>query len=137
MDVIYHNLDGRLPHNIILLQDNCQRECKNGKILAAVCKLKILGVVDRMTLAYPVKGHTHGPLDACGGQAVVKCSHSEFSSAMELTGIYDASFYSSCCDTQPSKSNGAFCSNEVMSFRSHRGGSLLVVIHFLGPKFLF
>ena len=46
------------------------------------------GVVDVIALAYPEKGHTHGPLDATGGQAVVKCSHSEFNSANELTDIY-------------------------------------------------
>ena len=79
-----------LPHNIMILQDNCQRECKNGKILSAIVKLKLLGIVDRISLAFPVKGHTHGPLDAVGGQAVVKCSHSEFHSADQLTSIYEA-----------------------------------------------
>ena len=59
-------------------------------MLAAVTKLKILSVVDRISLAFPVKGHTHGPLDAAGGQACVKCSNSEFDGPRELTQIYDA-----------------------------------------------
>lgn len=90
LDIVYENCGHRLPHHITILQDNCQRECKNGKMLTAVTKLKILGIVNHITLAFPCKGHTHGPLDACGGQAVVKCSNSEFSSAQELTQIYDA-----------------------------------------------
>lgn len=90
LDIVHGNCGGRLPHHIVILQDNCQRECKNGKILSAVVKLKVLDVVDHCTLAYPCKGHTHGPLDACGGQAVVKCSNSEFSTASELTNIYES-----------------------------------------------
>ena len=92
LEVVYENCGGHLPHYVTILQDNCQRECKNGKMLAAITKLKVLGVVDRIALAFPVKGHTHGPLDACGGQAVVKCSHSEFDSADELSQIYEPWF---------------------------------------------
>lgn len=86
----YPNCGNRLPHHITIFQDNCQRECKNGKILSAIVKLKLLATVDRVTLAYPFKGHTHGPLDATGGQACVKCSNSAFSSATGLVAIYDA-----------------------------------------------
>lgn len=121
LSVVYSNCDGALPHYITILQDNCQRECKNQKMLLAIIKLKILGalpsysssihlsskcsvsahglrpnqsgVVDVISLAFPQKGHTHGPLDATGGQAVVKCSNSEFSSANELTAIYAARLY--------------------------------------------
>lgn len=90
LEVIFVNCGNRLPNHICILQDNCQRECKNGKMLAAVTKLKILSIVDRISLAFPVKGHTHGPLDATGGQACVKCSNSEFNSPHELTQLYDA-----------------------------------------------
>ena len=47
-------------------------------------KLKLLGVVDHGYLDYPEKGHTHGPLDATGGQAVVKCSNEEFEVHLSL-----------------------------------------------------
>ena len=89
LDIVYDQCGNRLPHHLVILQDNCQRECKNGKILSAIVKLKVLGCVDHAVLAYPIKGHTHGPLDACGGQAVVKCSHSEFDTADQLSQIYE------------------------------------------------
>ncbi len=43
LNVVYHNCDMALPNYITILQDNCQRECKNQKMLSAIVKLKILG----------------------------------------------------------------------------------------------
>ena len=51
-------------------------------------KLVLLSVVQSVTVAFLVKGHTHSPLDAVGGQCVVKCSNHEFCDAAELVSIY-------------------------------------------------
>ena len=40
------------------------------------------------TLLFPIKGHTHGPLDGIGGHCVTRCSHMTFDSANELTHVY-------------------------------------------------
>lgn len=52
-----------------------------------------------MALCYPIKGHTHGPLDGVGGQCTVKTSLHEFSNADQLTSIYDEFLQQS--DTDP------------------------------------
>ena len=39
-------------------------------------------------MAYPENGHTHGPLDAVGGQAVTKCSNCVFHTANQLCEVY-------------------------------------------------
>ena len=88
LDIVYRSCNSSLPHHVAILQDNCSRDCKNGLLLSWCIKLKVLGVLDKISLLYPEKGHTHGPLDALGGQAVVKCSNSEFSTPDELVSLY-------------------------------------------------
>ena len=89
LNVVFENM-GAMPHQLVLIQDNCSRECKNQKILKWALKLKILSVIDSVLLLYPQKGHTHGPLDATGGQAITKCSLSSFDTPEELCAIYDS-----------------------------------------------
>ena len=45
-------------------------------------------IFEMIYVCYPVKGHTHGPLDAIGGHAVVRCSNEVFNSANELVDVY-------------------------------------------------
>ena len=50
-------------------------------------RLKVLDVLDHSILAYPQKGHTHGPLDATFGQCCVKIGNKEFDSADQVVSI--------------------------------------------------
>lgn len=47
------------------------------------------GGLQTATALSPIKGHTHGPLDAVGGHAVVRCSHETFETSDELVAIYN------------------------------------------------
>ena len=47
-----------------------------------------MDVFATVTLLFPIKGHTHGPLDGIGGHCVTRCSHMTFDSADELTNVY-------------------------------------------------
>lgn len=47
-----------------------------------------MNIFESATILFPIKGHTHGPLDGIGGHAVVKCSHETFEDADELVGVY-------------------------------------------------
>ena len=71
---VYSNCIQALPVHICIVQDNCSRDCKNSLLLSWCVKLHLLQVCERMSLQYPSKGHTRGPLDGLGGQAVTKCS---------------------------------------------------------------
>ena len=88
LDKVYNNCNQALPVHICIVQDNCSRDCKNGLLLSWCVKLHLLQVCERISLQYPSKGHTHGPLDGLGGQAVTKCSACEFSDADSLVEIY-------------------------------------------------
>lgn len=77
MEKIYRRHKG-MPQTLTLIQDNTARECKNSKILKFFIKLVLLDVVEHVHLGYPVKGHSHGPLDAVYGQCCVKIQNSEF-----------------------------------------------------------
>jgi hypothetical protein len=78
---------GAVPQTLVVVQDNTSRECKNSLILRWATKLVALNVFRGVILAYAVKGHTHGPLDAVFGQAVVKLGNSEFQDPTELIHI--------------------------------------------------
>ena len=52
-------------------------------------KLICLDVFATATLLFPIKGHTHGPLDGIGGHCVTRCSHMTFDSADELVDVYN------------------------------------------------
>ncbi|CAE7240927.1 unnamed protein product, partial [Symbiodinium necroappetens] len=98
LDKVYNNCNQALPVHICIVQDNCSRDCKNGLLLSWCVKLHLLQVCERISLQYPSKGHTHGPLDGLGGQAVTKCSACEFSTADSLVEIYDAFLQQSTVD---------------------------------------
>ena len=108
LDSVYHGLQSGFPHHLVILQDNCSRECKNGLILSACTKLVALNVASAVTLAYPLKGHTHSPLDAVGGQAVVKCSGYEFDTAEDLVDIYSKFLSQSITDAGTARSKFAY-----------------------------
>lgn len=48
-----------------------------------------MDVFQAATMLFPMKGHTHGPLDGVGGHAVTRTSHSTFNSSEELVAVYD------------------------------------------------
>ena len=77
-----------LPKHLIVVLDNTARDNKNNLIVRYFIKCKLLGVWDTVYLGYPEKGHTHGPLDAVGGQAVTKCSNCVFHTANQLCEVY-------------------------------------------------
>ena len=110
LNVVYENL-GTMPFYLTIVQDNCSRECKNQKIIKWAIKMKTLGAVSCVSLLYPQKGHTHGPLDATGGQAITKCSLNSFDTPEELVGIYDNFLKSSRCDEGTKRS--------LLSYKCH------------------
>ena len=69
---------GGLPKSLYLVQDNTSRECKNQKIVKFFLMLVSLNIFHSVELAFPQKGHTHGPLDGTFGQACVKLANMEF-----------------------------------------------------------
>ena len=78
---------GALARSLVLLMDNCPRECKNQKILKVVAKWVILKIHKHVWLAYPEKGHSHGPLDAVYGQATVKLGNCEFDDDEDVVAL--------------------------------------------------
>ena len=94
---------GGLPQTLVIIQDNTCRECKNQKILKVVAKWVIMNIHKHVWLAYPEKGHSHGPLDAVYGQATVKLGNSEFDDPEEvvalLQGFLDDGFLELGTDT--------------------------------------
>ena len=87
LESIYNRHKGMLPRTVTWQMDNCSRECKNSKILKFCTKLVVLGVFEHCNLAYPVKGHSHGPLDATFGQCCVKMGNSEFDDPSQVVDI--------------------------------------------------
>ena len=86
MEAIYRRFGG-LPMHMSLVQDNCCRECKNNKIIKFFTRLKVHGIVEEASLGYPIKGHSHGPLDATFGQATVKLAQEEFDDDAEAVDV--------------------------------------------------
>ena len=82
-----HRRFGGLPDTVNLQQDNTSRECKNQLILKWVVKVRVLGLVRHFYLSYPLKGHSHGPLDAVFGQAAVKMANADFDDDEELVAV--------------------------------------------------
>ncbi|CAE7423854.1 unnamed protein product, partial [Symbiodinium sp. CCMP2592] len=117
LDKVYNNCNQALPVHICIVQDNCSRDCKNGLLLSWCVKLHLLQVCERISLQYPSKGHTHGPLDGLGGQAVTKCSACEFSDADSLVGIYDGFLQQSTVDGGASF-RGAWKGDEQANWQS-------------------
>jgi hypothetical protein len=62
-----------------------------------------MGVIQHAILAYPLKGHTHGPLDGVFGQICVKLGNTEFNSASDvveaLQSFLDTAAFDGCSDT--------------------------------------
>ena len=78
-----------LPPTINLVMDNTSRENKNQLMLKFWIKVVCLEVTQQVLLSFPMVGHTHGPLDALGGQAVTACSNSVFEDDRELVRVYN------------------------------------------------
>ena len=85
---IYDKLQS-LPRHMVLILDNTSSNNKNQLMLKFWLKLQMLKVLETAYVAFPIKGHTHGPLDGLGGHAVVRTSNATFDTAAELTSIYD------------------------------------------------
>ena len=64
-----------LPRTLVLIMDNTSRENKNQIMVKIMAELVLLRVFEHIWLAFPQKGHTHGPLDAVFGQATVKMAN--------------------------------------------------------------
>jgi hypothetical protein len=79
---------GGLPRHFYLIVDNTCSSNKNQIMMRFFARLIIMNIFESATLLFPVKGHTHGPLDGIGGHAVVKCSCETFQSADELVHVY-------------------------------------------------
>ena len=88
MEALYKR-HGALPLAISLIQDNTCRECKNQKILKFGVRLIALNILESISLLYPEKGHTHGPLDGTFGQMCVKLSLEEFQDDLDVVDILD------------------------------------------------
>lgn len=59
-----------LPRHVYVVLDNTSRDNKNQHMLKYWIKLRLLSVFESIYIAFPIKGHTHGPLDGIGGHAV-------------------------------------------------------------------
>lgn len=86
LESIYRK-NGALPNTLVWIQDNTSRECKNSKIMKFAVMLKVLDVFRDIILGYPVKGHTHSPLDGTFGQCCVKIANSEFDTPMDVVNL--------------------------------------------------
>ena len=78
LSAVYDQCSRKLPLGLVLKQDNCARECKNGKIDKFAIALVALGIFRWVSLEYFITGHTHSPLDGTFGQLCVKLSFKEF-----------------------------------------------------------
>lgn len=78
---------GALPLTLVVVQDNCARECKNQNILKVFAKMVLLKIHLHVWLVYPEKGHSHGPLDGVFGQCTVKLGNSEFQDDEEVVDL--------------------------------------------------
>ena len=85
---IYDSLKS-LPRNIVLMLDNTSSNNKNQLMVKFFIKLVCLEVIETAYLGFPIKGHTHSPLDGLGGHAVVRTSNSTFDTADQLTAVYN------------------------------------------------
>ncbi len=88
MSVIYDQVKG-LPKHYFHIMDNTSSSNKNQFMMKWFIKLVMMGVFQTATALFPIKGHTHGPLDAVGGHAVVRCSHETFETSDELVTVYN------------------------------------------------
>ena len=87
LESIYKTSGNSLPKTLMWIQDNTSRECKNSKIVKFCIMLVLLDIFKDVYLAYPAKGHTHGPLDATFGQCCVKLSNTEFDTPLEVVDV--------------------------------------------------
>ena len=90
---------------VYLVLDNTPRDNKNNYILRYFIKLRALKVFEDIYIAFPIKGHTHGALDALGGQAVVKCSNAVFDTDRQLCRVYQSCLNNACFE------EGTFCAD--------------------------
>ncbi len=79
----YERSSRKLPLGLVIKQDNCMRECKNGKIVKFCLALVGLGIFRWVALTYFITGHTHAPIDGTFGQLCVKLSFKEFEDDVE------------------------------------------------------
>ena len=83
------------------------------------------------TILFPVKGHTHGPLDAIGGQAVTRCSHMPFDDPNGLVDTYqqflsratfeEGTFSKTCYKHDNSADWNAWINDIPLKFANHTG----------------
>lgn len=78
IEAVYLRCSLHLPMGLVIKQDNCQRECKNAKVVKFATMLVSLGVFRWVALTYWATGHTHCPLDGTYGQICVKLGFKEF-----------------------------------------------------------
>lgn len=83
-----YDASGALPRQLYVVLDNTCKDNKNQHMMKFWAKLCLMHVFESIYVAFPVKGHTHGPLDGVGGHAVVRCSHETWDTAEELVKVY-------------------------------------------------
>ena len=88
LSTIYDHLKA-LPKHYFHIMDNTSSSNKNQFTMKWFVKLIMMGVFQSAVALFPIKGHTHGPLDAVGGHAVVRCSHQTFETADGLVRTYN------------------------------------------------
>ena len=104
---------GALPLTLSFIMDNTSRECKNQKMVKFATRLVALNLVENVILNYPMKGHTHGPLDATFGQMCVKLSLSEFDDDLNVVEILDGFLRESGLDAATRSGSKAYKLDEA------------------------
>ena len=128
-----HRRFGGLPSTVTLQQDNTSRECKNQNILKWAIKVRILGVVRHFNLGYPLKGHSHGPLDAVFGQAAVKMANADFDDDEELIAVLQKFLSEASLDPGSEGDATAYKLDEAADWVSWWGEVPLQMSNLTGP----
>jgi hypothetical protein len=81
-------------------------------------RLVVLGTLQHAILAYPEKGHTHGPLDGTFGQICVKLSNTEFNSAAEVVEVLQSFLTEATFDGSSNAERRAYKMDESASWES-------------------
>ena len=122
-----------LPSSLFLIQDNTSRECKNQRIMKLCTKLVSLNILDSITLAYPQKGHTHGPLDGTFGQLCVKLSNTEFEDDLSVVEILNGFLVNVGIDTGSKELAKAYKLDEAACWIDWADSVDLAMSHLTGP----
>lgn len=125
---------GGLPASLHLQQDNTSRECKNQHMMCFAAKVVALGVLESITLAYLITGHTHENLDGTFGQLTVKLSAREFSDDREVLSILQQLLLELGIDPASRASAKAYKLDEAADWEAWWGELGLTLSALTGPE---